>query len=686
MKPNINIQTIAIKKLNSVVLPKVNTDVNFDQSVVLQLQVEAMKLGFIFTEDAAQALSLNLDKYTDIFTVLTELVGADKVWRPFYKNFPNEVFEKSEIELYINAITHYLTGGVWRVEDTQGVKASIKVPTFEKVNFKKIGLCQEIDVEQLFKSILSSNGSITEFDKDVIEYAVKNWDNNLWMNEVNIKFKETLCFFVVLLFDYNVKLDVYPSVKTATDVLRIASYISDGDITLAKKTIFKLNNSERKFIVKLLEPVIKEEEIAKFKSEWIYLFHHLHIGSFSKATKSNLIAKKLREEKIRTANSNIEIALKDKDKKSLLSLLPNNMGDFGRRLDHLLRDFQDSEFIFSFLKGISKVDTRVLIQMLSHFKFRNEQKMRIVIPKGVTKKAWALTPNSQNIDSSSLNVITSSIELELKKRFKEKSLLGKVFLGEDLKKAPIPMQMRTASDGLFVMQRGTRLPLDKEKSILRFFIHWIGNDVDLSACFLTEDLSYHSNISYYNLKNSDYYKAAHSGDITYAPAPNGACEFIDIDLNSITDKKVRYVAMDVRVYGGADFVAQSTNAGWMMRDEIAAQRGEIFDAKTVEQRIALSAKTNAVVALFDIQEREVIWLDMEGQSQTFSGGNNIASNKASLKQIATMAVNFKNLSLYDLLKLHGESRGSLVNNKEDADVIFDKEWIFRYTDVLSEYL
>jgi len=679
-----NIQTISLKKLNAIFVSEKsdNKGIIVSDDTKLQLQVEAMKLGFIFTEEAVLALSNNLNSYTDIFSTLSELVGANKVWKPFYQNFPKEVFEKLDTKLYINATLHYLTSGVWILEE----ETSKKVPTFEKVNFKKIGICRENDIENLFKSILTSNGSITEFDKTVIEYAVKDWTPNTWVSDCEIKFKETLCFFTGLLFTQEVKLERYPSVKTATDVLRIATYLSNGDITLANKTLFKLKNKERKFIVKLLENVIKEEEVAKYKNEWIHLFHHLHIGSYKKAKKSNLVAKRLREEKIRTLNSNIEIALKAKDHKTLFALLPKNMGDFARRLDHIIRTL-DSSYITEFVapENICKVDTRVIIQMLSHFKFRNEKEIRVVIPKGETKKAHIL-PSLEVMPEDILNLITSNLEKELKSRFKTKPELGKVWIGEALKKAPIPMQMRTASDGLYVMQRGTRIPLDTEKSILRFFVHWIGQDIDLSACFLKEDLSYHSSITYYNLRNTDGVRAVHSGDITYAPAPNGACEFIDIDLESITDKDIRYVAMDVRVYNGEKFSEQFANAGWMMRDGLSAEKSKIFDAKTVEQRISLSAKKNAIVALFDVKEREVIWLDMEGQSDAFNGGNNVASNKASIRQIAEIAIGSKNLSLYDLLKLHAESRGELVENKEEADNIFDTEWVFKYTDVLSEYI
>lgn len=678
-----NLQTISIKKLNSIYISHNNVNTKVDNSLFLQLQLEAMTLGYIFTDEAVSALSNNLDIYSDVLSILSELVGNNKAWKPFYKNFPQEVFDKSDIELYTNAITHYMSGGIWKPEEK--TYSESKVPVFEKVNFKKIGLCGKNDIDNLFINIVNSNGSITDFDREVIVYAIKNWDKK-WISSVNISFKETLCFFIGNLFTENVVLDTYPSVKHATDVLRIACHLSNGDITLVDATNFKLKNKERKFIVKLLEPVIKEEEVAKYKSDWIHLFHNLHIGTFKWAKKTNIIAKKLRESKIRTLNSKIEIALKDKDNKSLFELLPKNMGDFGRRLDYILRQF-DSSYISVFIQpeNIIKVDTRVLIQILSHFKYRNEKEIRVVIPKGLTKKAHIL-PVHEKLPEHVITLLTSNIEKELKRRFKEKEELGKVFIDENLKKAPIPLQMRTASDGLYVMQRGTRVPLGNEKPVLRFFINWVGRDVDLSACFLREDLSYHSAITYYNLKTLNGIMSAHSGDITYAPAPNGACEFIDIDLDSITDKSIRYVALDVRNYSGDPLPMQQTNAGWMLRDDVAAKRGEIFDAKTVEQRVAISAKQHALVALFDLHLREVIWLDMEGQSGMLYGGNNVASNKASIKQIAEIAIKAKNLSLYDLLKLHAESRGSLVDNIDEADNVYDKDWVYRYTDILSKYI
>lgn len=687
-----NIQEISIKKLRSFYIPTnlVNKNVA-DRNLLIQLQGEAMRLGFIFKEEALTVLANSIsDNYTSVFKVLSELVGADKVWKPFYSNFPNEVIEASDVELFWNAIIHYYSNGEFRLETP-----STKVPTYEKVNFKEIGYVVDEDIQKLYVSILNSNGSITDFDRSVIVDALDRKDISFLSDKnLNIGFKETLCFLVGNMFERDIKVSNFKAIKTATDVLRIATHFSNGDITLAQKCRFSLSNRQRKYVVSLLENVIFEEEVARYKSEWIHLFHNLHIGSFKSAKRCNIIAKKLREDKVRSQASNLEMALVSMDKKTLLAELPKNMGDFARRLDHVLRSFEDLDFLKVFLENISRVDSRVLLQVLGHFKFRdeNENSIRVVIPKGNTSKAHILPKNDYPIHSTIIGMIVSGVEAELRNRFKQKEDLGKVYISDDLKKAPVPMQMRTASDGLFVMQRGTRLPLNKDKSVLRFFIHWVGNDIDLSASFLTEDLNYHSCISYYNLKNgysgdNPSYNACHSGDIT--SAPNGACEFIDIDLNSVDTTEIRYIAMDVRVYSGLDFVSQQTNAGWMMRDEVSSKKGEIFDAKTVEQRIAVSsnAKLGAVlVALFDIVNREVIWLDMEGSSNGMYGGNNVASNKASIRDIANMALNMKKISTYDLLKLHADSRGETTSEKENADTVFDSDYVFKYTEILSEYI
>ena len=53
------------------------------------------------------------------------------------------------------------------------------------------------------------------------------------------------------------------------------------------------------------------------------------------------------------------------------------------------------------------------------------------------------------------------------------------------------------------------------------------------------------------------------------------------------------------------------------------------------------------------------------------GGNNLESNLSGVAATCYSVVNMHKPNLYDLINLHIKARGLRVENKEDADVIFD---------------
>jgi len=163
----------------------------------------------------------------------------------------------------------------------------------------------------------------------------------------------------------------------------------------------------------------------------------------------------------------------------------------------------------------------------------------------------------------------------------------------------------------------------------------------------------------------------HSGDITHAP--KGAAEFIDIDMKQACAAGVRYVMMNVLDYSGLKFSGyKECFAGWMTRDH--PNSNEIYDAKTVEQRIDLRTNTRlAAPVLFDLKEREAVWLDINGSAKS-SLPNNVESNAATIADLAQSALMLSDkLSLYDLFELHAEARGEQIESKENADTVFSLE-------------
>ena len=134
-----------------------------------------------------------------------------------------------------------------------------------------------------------------------------------------------------------------------------------------------------------------------------------------------------------------------------------------------------------------------------------------------------------------------------------------------------------ARPGSACMPRGSVVPVTGDR--LRFFVYWRQaehrTDFDLSALLLDDDFAPVGHLSWTNLTTLG---GVHSGDIT--EAPEGASEFIEIDLSTVA---ARYIVPQVNVYAGEGFeeVAESF-FGFMERD--GEQQGRPYEPRTVRMK------------------------------------------------------------------------------------------------------
>lgn len=641
------------------------------RGIATTVAAEMLSLGFVPSEQLLNALSrttLDGDSVSEIETMINVLKaakGADVEYVPMYPNFPDQVMDASEVELYFNAILHYLTDG--EILPTYDV---LPRDIFnENVKYVTVDVINNAEFKNIFASIVSSRDSISASDKDAVEWMINNVSGLPSPKE--IPFKENLCF-VASLFVQQGK-DITPLVSTATDVLRIATAMSGGDISLAENTKFRsLRRKERKMLTLALESVINEEDINRHRNKWIRLFHILHVGDFSQKVYD--IASLVRNnEKIETFNGKVEKAIKGGDINTATRLLQTRPGVFARKLDHILRvcGIAKGDVIASFLDVVGKVPTRNLLQLLGHIKGRSEDvSHRVAFPKGSFAHAVTLKNTIDGLGRGNVKGIALGITRELSSRFEKLSPLGKVYIDPNLKSCPVPTQMRSASEGLFQVSRGTRLPFGDDKNTLRFFIYWVGRDIDLSATLHNEKFETIEQISYTNLRSRGY-QACHSGDITNAP--RGASEFIDITIDGAVERGARYVAMNVYVFVGPSFGEhKKCYAGWMTREK--PNSGEIYDPKTVQQKIDLTSASRACVpVIFDLVERKAIWADINTRSINYSYGNinSVETNSASVTEKVQAIVNLNNkVSLYELFALHAMARGTIVDTIEEADIVY----------------
>ena len=658
---------ISVARLNGLVVSEGTAD---NRDLAATFNANIMALGYMFDETLFNAVASLTEKqiaalYNRVLPILKESVGAHVVHKPMYPNFPKQVMEASDMELFINAILHYWTFGQWKPE----YEAEPRLAAFEKVNYKTLTLVTEEEFAGVFTKILSSNDSVSSTDREIVEWFYNNYGDLRY--PAVIPFKENMCVVAGMLLEDGE--DISLLVKTATDVLRVATYMSGGDISLATNTRFKsLRKAQRRALVRALEGVINEEDIARHANKWIKLAHNLHVGEFSHSV-YNIIKKVRENQKIETFNARVDAALETRKVRAITSLLKQRPAEFARRLDHVLRLTSEAPTIVKgFCSVVDQVSTRVLLQLLGHMQTRNKRlSERVVYPKGMDQKAMVVQTDFPRLKADTLKQINTAIRDSLSRRFGELDSLGNVWIDPNLMDCPLPSGQRSASESLHTVARGTGMPIG-DKNALRFFIYWKGQDIDLSATYHDEDFNQLANVSYTNLR-SDKLEACHSGDITYAP--EGASEFIDINIEKAVAAGMRYVVMNVYVYSGPNFADhEECFAGWMTRSHVNSN--EIYEPTTVEGKVDLTSNSrNAIPVVFDLVERKAIWTDLTTSSRYGNrarfGGNNVHAQKATTEQnLKAIATSANKVTLYELFELHGKARGKIVKDPAKADTVF----------------
>lgn len=665
--------SIYIRRRSKVVV-EAGTD-NLPENYIAAFLKNIQSLGYTFDEHLIETLkTLSLEELTEFYrqTVknLREIVGAHREFKPMYPDFPNQVLEMSEARLYLNAIIHYLTNRL------PGFEKKERIPLLDETELKVIGKGKVIDFESIFTKLAASNASLSAADKADLKWFVENYKDDIYrLMPAEIPQKENLAFIGGLLVSNTENAEEFlrSKIKTATDVLRLACAMSEGDVSLANATKFRsYKRFERRILLGLLENCGSlPEDFLRWKKRWIRLGERLHAGEFSKKFPRVYEAFEIvrGNKPFETFNAKIERALSEKDSDKVIELLDTRAGDFARRLDHLLRvdEAKQTEILDKFAARAEKISTPVLLQVKTHFEHRNDKKdLRTFFPKGDVAKLFATEKRLPFLSEKTCARAAEICKSALLERFSKLAPLGKSFLDEKLKNYLVPFSQRSASKALHTIVRGSRIDLPDAK-VIRFFLWWengnLRTDIDLSAALYDQNFVYRDVVSYYNLKN---YGGHHSGDIV--DAPEGAAEFIDIDIEKSLEMNVRYVVLSLNSFTQQPYCdLPECFAGWMARTQ--ADSGEIFEPKTVRNKIDLASDTRICLPLIaDLYENKVVWTDIALKNQP--SWNNVQQNLSGVSLMTRAMTGLTKTSLHDLFSLHIAARGEQTYSIENADTIF----------------
>jgi hypothetical protein len=642
---------------------------------VASLQEEVELLGFVMTAALMDRLRTldpgDLNRFLHALVAdLRKLTGAHRPHKPLYPGFPEQVMRLSEAELFLNAIHHYLT--LQRLPDQTSDRPALlngKTP-------RTIDLGSKEDFEQIFTHLAGSSSSLSQQDKEDLTWFVRQYRAEVYrLIPAKLPFKENLALLGAQLLrhvpgDLSVAF-VEERIKTPTDVLRLAVALADGDVSLVVPAKFGgFTRAQRRVLLGLLERSgDPTEDMLRWAERWKRLGERLHPGEFADRFPRTFAAFQVLREDLpyETFNRNLEALLEGGDADTATEVLSTRPGELARRLDHLLRLKESTAVVERFASVAQRVSTPVLLQVLAHFRHRDRPgKLRVFLPKGEVAKVFATANARQSLPVGASADVVGACEQALLDRFARLGSLGKCFVDPVLSNYIVPLGQRSASKSLRTLTRGTRLPMPPGNCV-RLFLWWMNGrgraDVDLSVVFYGPRYEYVDTLAYYNLKG---FGAYHSGDIV--DAPKGAAEFIDLDLQRLEQRQVRFVVMVLNSYTAQPYCdLPECFAGWMARAE--PKSGEVFEPRTVVDRVDIGANTRICLPLvLDLEERQLLWADLALKEQP--RWNNVQNNLSGVSLMLRALQDMIKPNLQTLFTLHARARGMLVTSVEEADTVF----------------
>ena len=433
-------------------------------------------------------------------------------------------------------------------------------------------------------------------------------------------------------------------VDTATDVLRMLVVYSGGHPSMINRPHFApIPRSWRRHALSLLDRIELTQlvtDMRRNRQDWVRAGERLHPGEYADRYPTAFLAfASLRRTTLdaatatvpdgaRIVGSHLRVAtLGGRVEQAIAAgragdtaelLAARRPGDLVRRLDHLLRTCADAtetaRVLAALQAAVPHVAAAVLLAALGQLRTRAVVgSQRVFFPAGTASVAHLIPDTRPSLDAGTVRVVVGAITGELYRRTRQLPPVDVAVIDADLDTVVMPFTQRTAARALVALRRGTVLPLPTGRYV-RLFCHWMQPsdqrvDLDLSVAFFDTAWNHVNTCDYTHLRVNGS-AAVHSGDLTSAPPPLGASEFVDLDLDALTGV-AQYAVVTVFSYNSIPFVdLLDAFAGWMLRTDPPGH-GPLFDARTVEQRFDLAGPAKATLPLvIDLHARTARWLDV----------------------------------------------------------------------------
>ncbi len=335
--------------------------------------------GYTFEKKLAQTIfKVDRDYAIDLCREMLENIEdfkSDKGYEVFYKDFPKEVMNMEEADIYINQMLHYWFGYIPKQENLKNKNIGYeKNEPAQLVELSHLKLVADSDIEKLFYNLLSSNVTLSsQYLEDVCFLSNGFSEKELEEYSENILMKETLT--TLSSYVWEKRKILIGNFDTATDVLRFITKLSNGELNTKYICFAYFSRTELAQIVKKLEKIKNSfPDIKRYKKPWHKFFKlnakKINLKKYPNVQKIvNMLFSKFEYEtpkgyfdKVKKSIPNMS----NKDLEKFIGLYLKFSGDYARQVLSLLNISNKKQYhilINGLKKCMKDVNTRVLLQL-----------------------------------------------------------------------------------------------------------------------------------------------------------------------------------------------------------------------------------------------------------------------------------------------------------------------------------
>lgn len=505
--------------------------------------------------------------------------------------------------------------------------------------------------------------------------------------------------------------------RTATDVLRVAVVLMGADPGLVEP--MRLNSVSRGLRRAVLEALDQlpaaalVEDVRKHPRLWKRVGERLHPfelarrfptaalafaivrgtdvarASFGPALRTQageLEALRIEDDRVHVTSWNavVEQGLRTGAVRAVAERLAARPGELLRRADHLVRVARTHapDALPAVLHALHTAVTRgapaMLLTLAGHFARRGAAwPRRVFFPKASVLHAWGTPDLRAPLPADVISSMVESVRSELLVRAEARRHFARAVIDRGLVDLLVPIGERNTSRAKIAWPRGSQIAIpgaaDGAPPTVRLFLHWEEPpgqrvDLDLSVALFDAGWRHVATCDFTSLTAGDR-AAVHSGDLTSAPPPLGASEFVDLDLGKLRALGARHAVMVVLSYNSVPFDRLPHGFAGLM---IAPTGDQPFDPRAVAQRFDLSGRSVITVPLtIDLEARRLCWLDVHvaDRGELHQVGGYRAALAHLGRDFADLLATGARPTLWDVAGIHAIARANIVYVRERSGEI-----------------